>query len=80
MPDFVSHGGKWQQLPNPHQVKKEEREKQLEVARKPKVFPTEIKKEVIKEKVIEKVVSKAKIQVKPSKKSSIFTPTKKKGK
>ena len=79
MPDYVSTGGDWKQIPNPHASKKGDAER----ARKPKVFPSAApKKEVSKEDIFEKpkVVLKAKTDVKPSKKSSAFTPVKKKGK
>lgn len=67
MPDYISKGGRWKEVQNPQQARKEAAEE----ARKPRVFPAETKA-VSKEKP-----EVTKIQVKPSKKASIFTPSKK---
>lgn len=73
MPDYVSTGGKWLEIPNPHKAKAEERKRQQETARKPRVFPSVApRKEVFKKaseiitpiEVIPQVTSKPKIKAK----------------
>lgn len=67
MPDYVSTGGDWKQIPNPQQASKKAKEE----ASKLRVFPAETKA------VSTEKTKEPSIKLKPSKKTSFFTPSKK---